>query len=87
MHGLERLDKNEEFDPIFAAIDYGKNSLTITPEEACSSISIAVRMMKVETMLAILRKDKEEQTENVGTLLDVMYKKHHMPKGSSDHRS
>ncbi len=40
---------------------------------------MAVRMMKVETMFTILRKDMEEQTKNVGTLLDVMYEKpHHM---------
>ncbi len=70
MNGLESLDKNEELDPIFAAVGYGRISMTITPEEACSSISMAVRMTKVETMLAILRK---EQTENVGTLFDIMY--------------
>ncbi len=79
MNGLESLDKNEKLDPIFAAEDYGKISMTITPEEACSSISMAVRMTKVETMLTILRKDMEEQTENVSTLFDVMYKNHHMP--------
>ncbi len=54
MNGLESLDKNEELDSIFAAVVYGKISMTITPEEAWSS-----RMMKVETMLAILRKDME----------------------------
>ncbi len=71
---IYKIDNGNKVDN-FAAVDYRKISMTISPEEACSSISMTVRMTKVETMLSILRKDMEEQTENVGTLFDVMYKK------------
>ncbi len=69
MNGLESLDKNEELDP---AADYINDNFTRR------SMFIHIhgsKDAKVETMLAILRKDIEKQTENVGTLFDVMYKR------------
>ena len=46
--------------------------MTLPPEEACSTVSMAIRLAKVEAMLGSLRKDVVEQTENVGTLFEMM---------------
>lgn len=75
MVGLENLDSDEELDPIFAAVNHGRVSMTVSPEEACSTPSLAVRMAKVESMLKILRNDVDSQTENVGSLFQIVSEK------------
>ena len=72
MTGLGNLDQTQEITPIFACVDHSKVPMTLPPEEACSTVSMAIRLAKVEAMLGSLRKDVVEQTENVGTLFEMM---------------
>ncbi len=86
MNALDNLDNDRELHPVFAAVDHSKISMTIPPEEACSSISLAVRMSKMEAMFAIIRSDVDKQTENVGTLFDLATERETCRKGCSIRR-
>ncbi len=71
MTGLENLDLMLELKPKFTAYDWAKVP-KVTPEEACNTFSLAIRLSTVEGLLKKLQHDCNNHTENIGTLFDVV---------------
>ena len=75
MNGLENLDKMQDFNPKFTAWDWSKVP-KVKPEEATNTVSLAIKVAKLETLYKRLADESASHTESIGNLFDTVAQSH-----------